>query len=250
LAGALTRLISFAADPAVPDPWYLASAAPVSELAATGAQLIPPALAGAIVIGLALSFTEDVLDFARSFSSGSVFTYAWVPTLLIILVVLGLTLWPFPNPTLAVVAGFAAGLSSRWLSGRTTGLVRALVPVIILYAGVTLGGGLAQDPAAADVRFAAESELPNARYTRMGAADGLVFLRTCDQPPRILGVRQDVVVSMSVVRNEQPERASVAQRYVIPSFLEWFRPWMPVSTDLFNPPADLQAGPRYQCGES
>jgi hypothetical protein len=75
LAGFLIRLISFALDPVVPDPWYLASFLPVTELAATGAQLIPIALFGSVATLYVMRIGSKVAKTGRS-------ARVWIPIML------------------------------------------------------------------------------------------------------------------------------------------------------------------------
>jgi hypothetical protein len=114
------------------------------------------------------------------------------------------------------------------LAGRATALVRAFVPVVILYAGVTLSGGLSQSPSAGDYRFSPDSGVGSGIYTQMGSGDGFVYLRSCDKLPRIIAVRADAVLSVSLLRN-----------------VWWYRPAVLVAASQYG--GGLEIGPRYQC---
>jgi hypothetical protein len=243
LAGAATRLISFSVDPAVPDGWYLASAAPVSELAATGAQLIPLALAAAAFTGT-IMFAMRARNrrlVARSERSQHPSRNSWV--FATVFVAWSFLSQDFPAPSLVYLASFVAAATFVAMA-RATRWIRVLVPVLILYVGVTLAGGLSQSPSAGDYRFAAEVGVPPGIYTRMGSVDGFVFLRTCESTPRILSIREDSILSAVLVRNEHWYRAPI---------LYWMLGW-PELTGLreamglpFLVNEQLSIGPRYQC---
>jgi hypothetical protein len=212
LAGAAVRIVWFLAD-GVPDPLFLASAAPFTELVATGLRALPSTALGLLFTILIVAYANYSRNYGRSEDSPAEemdwrFRARVIAAWILLFVGIPVIFVTFPDPLIVLVAGaIAAVVYGFWPEARTP-FVRVLLPVVLVYTGATVSAGLGQDRVAHKYRFTEGSGLESGLAVPLGAADGLVYLRFC-AGRSIVGVAGGVITSVTLNQAEFAPRRGI-----------------------------------------